>query len=72
MTMPERTLELHQLADQTLETMRAAVGKAQAESRQLGVPLSYSINGVQYFEMPNGEITRENPWKQPEQTKKEP
>lgn len=70
MSDPKRTLELHQLADETLETMRAAVRKAQEESRKAqeesrrqGVTLSYSINGVMHYELPTGEITRENPWK---------
>ena len=63
MNDPKRTLELHQLAVESLETMRAAVRKAKAESRQKGVPISFSINGVTHYELPSGEITRENPWK---------
>ena len=62
MSDPERTLELHRLADETLETMRAAARKAQSDSRQQGVPISYSINGQTHYELPSGEITRECPW----------
>jgi hypothetical protein len=63
MSEPQKTLDLLQFALATEETMRAAVRKAQEESRQKGVPLSYSINGQTYFELPGGELTRENPWK---------
>ncbi len=63
MTTPEQLLELYRFADETQETMRAAVRKAQDESRRLGVPISHSINGQTFFELPSGEITRENPWK---------
>jgi hypothetical protein len=37
--------------------MRSAVRKAQEESRRLGVPNVYSINGILHYELPNGELT---------------
>jgi hypothetical protein len=65
MTTPEKKLAQLEAALEVQETMRAAVRKAQEESRQKGVPLSFSINGQTYFELPGGELTRENPWKKP-------
>jgi len=41
-----------------------AVRAAQEESRRMGVPNVYSINGTLYFELPNGEITRTNPFEE--------
>jgi len=40
-----------------------AVRKAQAESRRLGVPNVYSINGVIHYELPSGELTTEDPYR---------
>ncbi len=37
-----------------------AVHNAQEENRRLGIPNSYTINGILYFEKPNGELTTEN------------
>ncbi len=39
-----------------------AVQRAQEENRRLGIPNAYSRNGKLYFELPNGEITEENPF----------
>jgi len=39
-----------------------AVRKAQEESRRLGVPNVYSINGIIYYELPNGELTTVDPF----------
>ena len=38
-----------------------AVRRAQEESRRLGVPNVYSIDGVLYWELPNGELSRTDP-----------
>ena len=39
-----------------------AVRAAQEENRRLGIPNAYSRNGRLYFELPNGEITEEDPF----------
>jgi hypothetical protein len=39
-----------------------AVRRAQEESRRLGVPNVYSIDGVLYWELPNGELSRTDPY----------
>ena len=40
-----------------------AVHHAQEESRRLGVPNVYSFNGILYYELPNGELSRVDPYK---------
>lgn len=40
-----------------------AVKKAQEENRRLGLPNTFSRNGVNYYELPDGTITTESPWK---------
>lgn len=42
-----------------------AVRKAQAESRRLGVPNVYEINGTLYYERPDGTLTTEDPYEEP-------
>jgi predicted ABC-type ATPase len=39
-----------------------AVQKTQEENRRKGIPNAYSKDGVPYYELPNGELTRENPF----------
>lgn len=41
---------------------REAVREAQEESRRLGVPNVYTINGVIHYELPDGSLTTEDPW----------
>jgi hypothetical protein len=40
----------------------AAVRSAQEESRRLGVPNVYDINGHTYYELPDGTLSLEDPW----------
>ena len=42
-----------------------AVRKAQEESRRLGVPNVYSYNGILYYELPDGELSRTDPYEEP-------
>lgn len=51
----ERMEELVRLAHQ-------GATRAQDENRAAGVPNVYSIDGVLYYELPNGELTTEDPW----------
>ena len=41
-----------------------AVRKAQEESRRLGVPNVYSIDGTLYYERPDGTLTTEDPYEE--------
>ncbi|REJ72455.1 MAG: hypothetical protein DWQ34_00415 [Planctomycetota bacterium] len=53
--------EVRRKADEFLRIFRSAVRKAQAKNRRLGVPNVYWLNGVRYFELPNGELSRTAP-----------
>ena len=49
---------------ETLEFLRIAnraVKRAQEENRKKGIPNVYSYNGHIYYELPNGELTKEDP-----------
>lgn len=56
-----RNIETYQKVAEWMRIGRAAVRKAQEESRRLGVPNVYSFNGRIYYELPNGDIVRELP-----------
>jgi len=43
-----------------------AVRLAQKKSLENGIPNTYSKNGVQYFQLPDGTITMENPFEKGE------
>jgi hypothetical protein len=47
--------------DDLLRIGRRAVRKAQDDSRRLGIPNVYSINGFLYYELPSGELSRTDP-----------
>ncbi len=49
----------------TLEFLRIgnrAVKRAQEENRKKGFPNVYDFNGHLYYELPNGELTKEDPY----------
>ena len=51
---------------ETLDFLRIAnraVRKAQEENRKKGIPNVYAYNGHIYYELPNGELTKEDPLK---------
>jgi hypothetical protein len=48
--------------DELLRIGSIAVSKAQDESRRLGVPNVYSINGRLYYETPSGELSTTDPY----------
>ena len=49
--------EMHRIGNE-------AVQKAQEENRRMGVPNVYSFNGFIYYELPNGELSREDPYQE--------
>jgi hypothetical protein len=67
MTRPRLTLEQHETIEEYLRIARQAVSDAQEESRRLGVPNVYSINGRIYYELPNGELSLNDPWVPPQE-----
>ena len=56
-----KNIDTFRKADKFMRICRSAVRKAQEESRQLGVANVYTLNGVRYYELPNGEISRSAP-----------
>ncbi len=51
----KRTLEFLQIGNR-------AAKRAQEENRKKGIPNVYDINGHLYYELPNGELTTEDPY----------
>ena len=56
------TLDTLVKLDDILRIGRRAVRRAQEDSRRLGIPNVYSLNGLLYYELPTGELTRTDPW----------
>ena len=51
-----------EIYEQTLEFLRIAnraAKRAQEENRKKGIPNVYSFNGHIYYELPNGELTKD-------------
>ncbi|MBW3600803.1 MAG: hypothetical protein KY475_26495 [Planctomycetes bacterium] len=57
------SLKTYEWADEMVRIGNRAVRRAQEESRRLGVPNVYSINGILYYELPNGELSRTDPYR---------
>lgn len=53
--------EAFRIAAEWTRIGREAVQAAIEENRRLGVPNVYSINGRIYYELPNGELSLEDP-----------
>jgi len=58
-TISEKALRLGEEFDRI---GNRATHKAQEENRRLGIPNVYSINGILYYELPNGELSRQDPF----------
>jgi hypothetical protein len=56
-----QNVDTYQKADEFMRVFRSAVREAQAESRRLGVANVYSFDGRLYYELANGEYSRERP-----------
>ncbi len=62
--MPESHLsvETYEAIDEIVRIGNAAVARAQAESRRMGVPNVYAINGRIYYETPTGDLSATDPY----------
>jgi len=63
--MPQDKLDSIDIHKETLEFLRIgnrAVKRAQEENRKKGIPNVYDFNGHLYYELPNGELTKEDPY----------
>ena len=63
MNRDELSLEAYKQTREFLRIGNRAVKKAQEENRKKGIPNVYSYNGHIYYELPNGELTKEDPLK---------
>lgn len=62
--MPQDKQDSLDIYKETLELLRIgnrAVKRVQEENRKKGIPNVYNINGHLYYELPNGELTKEDP-----------
>ena len=64
MHAPELDKELYEQFIEFERIGNRAVRKAQEESRRLGVPNVYSINGIVHYERPDGTLTTEDPYEE--------
>ena len=62
--MPDNklSLETHEWAREMLRIGNRAVKRVQEENRKKGIPNVYDLNGHLYYELPNGELTKEDPY----------
>ena len=59
MRQDELSLETHKQALEFLRIGNHAAKRAQEENRKKGIPNVYSFNGHIYYELPNGELTKD-------------
>ena len=57
-------VEVYEKFQEFLRIANRAARAAQEENRRLGIPNTYSINGIIYYELPNGELSRTDPYPQ--------
>lgn len=62
MIRPRLTAETYATIDEIVRVGNRAVANAQNESRRLGVPNVYSINGRLYYETSAGELSTTDPY----------
>ena len=66
MSQDELSPEIYKWALEMQQIGNRAVKKAQEENRKKGIPNVYSFNGHIYYELPNGELTKTDPYKKDE------
>ena len=62
MIRSQLSAETYATVDEIVRVANRAVARAQEESRQLGVPNVYSINGRLYYETSTGELSAVDPF----------
>ena len=63
MSRDELSLEAYKQTCEFLRIGNRAVKRAQEENRKKGIPNVYSYKGHIYYELPDGELTKEDPLK---------
>jgi hypothetical protein len=61
-------LEVYEKVQELVRIGNRGVREAQEENRRLGIPNVYSINGILYYELPSGELSRDDPYNSPSAT----
>ena len=61
MRQDDLNLEIYKWAHEILQIAKRGAKKAQEENRRKGIPNVYDINGHLYYELPNRELTKEDP-----------
>lgn len=61
------TPEVRARLDKLSQLAKEAIAEAQEESRRMGVPNVYEFNGRVYYELPNGELSLEDPYVESEE-----
>jgi hypothetical protein len=56
------SLETYEWTREMMRIGNRAAKRAQEENRKKGIPNVYDINGHLYYELPNGELTKEDPY----------
>lgn len=64
--------ETYATVDEIVRVANRAVARAQDESRRLGVPNVYSINGRLYYETLTGELSTVDPFTESNHTTEQP
>ena len=64
MRQVELSLETYKQAHEFQRIGNLAAKRAQEENRKKGIPNVYSFNGHIYYELPNGELTKEDPYEE--------
>jgi hypothetical protein len=57
-------LEIYEKVQELVRLGNRAAHAAQEENRRLGIPNVYSINGILYWELPSGELSRTDPYEE--------
>jgi len=57
-------LEVYEKVQELTRVGNRAVREAQEENRRRGIPNVYSINGILYWELPDGTLSRTDPYKE--------
>jgi hypothetical protein len=56
-------LEVYEKVQKYTRLGNRAAREAQEENRRRGIPNVYSINGILYWELPDGTLSRTDPYK---------
>ncbi len=63
MKQEKLNLKTYKWAHDMVQIGNRAVKQAQEENRKKGIPNVYDFDGHLYYELPNGELTKEDPLK---------